>query len=175
MFFVFYIIPIIFIIISIFISLTQNQKLTVYPLLDIFLKKEQFSNISENPYSNLVFVNASNRGQNFLFSFKSNSYMYSLLDIDTIYEKAQKDHIRNIILLTRISLPENISNKLKEYNIQVCDYNKLISLAYSSEPNSILQTSNTSDDTCKIEANQFDPIQKPKSFLENLFSKPDQL
>ena len=51
--------------------------------------------------------------------------------------------------------------------------------ANSSHNYSVLRTSDTSDDTCTIDNDSFDPIQeetlKPHSLFSGLFDKPDHL
>lgn len=176
--FIFAIVYIIFILLIFFIVsyvLIKNQNSFLSPKLDLLFKKEHFSNISKQYTSNIAFISASNRGDNYLFAFKRTSYPYSSFDITAIYEKAQKDHIHNIILLTKTTLSKNILDKTKEYDIQVWDSNKLDSLIFTTESTSILQTSDTSDDNCTIDSEQVDAIQEPKSFLENLLEKPTRL
>ena len=68
----------------------------------------------------------------------------------------------------------DLLNKIESYDIQIWDYSKLTSLINSSSA-SILQTSDTSNDKCKIDKNQYDPIQEPESFINKFFKKPDQL
>ena len=75
--------------------------------------------------------------------------------------------------------------KIREYNIDVWDAQKLSALATeqssatSSHKYSVLKTSDTSDDKCHIDTNSFDPIQeeslKPHSLFSGLFDKPDHL
>ena len=174
-FFIFYIILAILILSIISYTLIKNQNSFLYPKLDMLFKKEHFSNISKELTSTMNFISASNRGDNYLFAIKRTSYPCSLFDITAIYEKAQKDHIHNVILLTKTTLSKNILDKLKEYDIQVWDNNKLDSLIFTTESTSILQTSDTSDDNCHIEPEQIDAIQEPKSFLENFLEKPSKL
>lgn len=80
-----------------------------------------------------------------------------------------------MILHSNNAINNNLLEKIKEYNIQIWDNKKIDSLISSPSTSSILQTSNTSDDTCKIDNNQFEPIQEPTSFWKNLFKKPDRL
>ena len=170
-----YIIFILFIFLIVLCVAMNNQTSSLSNKLNMFFQKESFSNISKELTSTMNFISASNRGDNYLFAFKRTTYPYSLFDITSIYEKAQKDHIHNVILLTKATLQKNILDKLKEYDIQVWDNNKLDSLIFTTESTSILQTSDTSDDNCTIETNQVDAIQEPKSFLENFLEKPTRL
>lgn len=170
-----YIIFVLFIFLIVCYAVMNSQNSSLSNKLNILFQKESFSNVSKELTSNMNFISASNRGDNYLFVFKRTSYPYSLFDITAIYEKAQKNHIHNVILLSKTSLSKNILDKLKEYDIQVWDNNKLDSLIFTTESTSILQTSDTSDDNCTIDSEQVDAIQEPKSFLENLFTKPTRL
>ena len=158
------------------LKIFENQQLNGNNL-DTLFKIQNFHNIT-NDYSvpGLLLIKANSHGENYLFAKKTNRVQFSLMDINMIYDKAQKEHIHNIIILQSAYTFSNILlEKIKEYDIQIWDQHKINSLIYSPNSNSILPTSNTSDDTCKIDTNQFDPIQKPRSFLENMLKKPDRL
>lgn len=152
----------------------QNSSITEYKLNTLF-KVQHFSNIKrDSTIPGMLLITADSRGENYLFAKKI--IPFSIIDINTIYEKAQKDHIHNIVILhSNNAINNNLLEKIKEYNIQIWDNKKIDSLITSPSTSSILQTSNTSDDTCKIDNNQFEPIQEPTSFWKNLFKKPDRL
>jgi len=155
----------------------QNQLLNSNTLNTLF-KTQNFHNIIKNTsIPGLLLVEASSHGENYLFAKKNNMIQFSIMDINKIYEQAKKDHIHNIIILPSAysSFSNTMLNKIKEYNIQIWDQNKINSLISSPSTHSILATSDTSDDTCKIDKNQFDPIQEPHSFWKNIFKKPDRL
>ena len=145
--------------------------------LDTLFKVQNFHNISKDTsLPGILIIKASSHGENYLFAKKTNVPQFSLMDINIIYDKAQKDHIHNIILLHQpILLSKILLDKIKEYNIKIWDENKVNSLISSPATHSILSTSDTSDDTCKIDKNEFNPIQEPTSFLQNIFKKPDRL
>ena len=66
-----------------------------------------------------------------MFAIKNNSISFSLNDINTIYEKAERLHIHNRIIITDfpISSSSTISEKLQEYGIEVWNRNKLKNIA----------------------------------------------
>lgn len=169
----------IFLLFYIPISTITNRKNTniISNSIDTLFKIQNFHNIrKDNSFPGLSLIYADSSGENYLFAQKTSMIPFSIMDIHTLYEQAQKSHIHNIIVLQlTASLPNNILNKLKEYNIQIWDQNKINSLIYSPNTSSILSTSDTSDDTCKIDKNQFNPIQEPHSFLKSIFKKPDRL
>ncbi len=145
--------------------------------LNTLFEAQNFHNIlNDSSIPGLLLIKASSHGENYLFAQKTNMLQFSVIDINLIYEKAQKEHIHNIILLKSYHTFSNLLlEKIKEYNIEIWDQNKINSLILSPTTNSILSTSDTSDDTCKIDTNQFNPIQEPNSFLKNIFKKPDRL
>lgn len=154
----------------------QNQNINPNTLNTLF-EVQNFHNIlNDNSIPGISLIKASSHGENYLFAKKNNMLQFSIIDINIIYEKAQKEHIHNIILLNQYHTFSNLLlEKIKEYNIQIWDQNKINSLISSPRTNNVLSTSNTTDDTCIIDKNQFDPIQEPHSFLENIFKKPDRL
>ena len=152
----------------------QNNN-SINSKLNTLFEVQHFSNISKETLSNgISLIYANTHGENYLFALKNNSSYFSISDIIFLYEKAQKDHIHNVVVLLNSS-NNSILNKAKEYNIQIWDNKKLDSLISLSKTTNILQTSDTSDDTCKIDTNSFEPIQEPNSFFKNLFKKPNRL
>lgn len=137
---------------------------------------QYFSNMSQDTsIPGLTLFTGNAKGENHLFATKNTSSQFTSADIDRIYEKGKQEHIHNIIIYTSyISVPDNLLSKIKEYNIQIWDNKKLFSLI-NNPTTSILQTSNTSDDTCKIDTNSFEPIQNPQSTWKSFFKKPDRL
>ena len=113
---------------------------------------------------------------------------FSVNDIEKLYSIAQGLHIHTVVIATKapITTTNSIYRKIREYGIDVWDLPKLTVLATaqtsSETPNSysVLKTSDTSDDHCKIDPSSFDPIQderaaKTNSLFSGLFSKPDRL
>lgn len=158
-----------------------------YSLLNKVFLMQQFSNIS-NVYStsSLSIIRADNNGENYVFGVKKDGTLFNVRDIEKIYEIAQGLHVHTIVIAvkTPITNTNSIYRKIKEYNIDVWDSQKLTALATeessatSSHKYSTLKTSDTSDDTCHIDTNSFDPIQehsKPESLFSGLFRKPDHL
>lgn len=177
-------------IIYLFYSRIKNLLSTSYSLLNRALEVQQFSNVS-NVYSssNLSIIRADNAGENYIFGVKPNNSLFTTIDIDRIYEFSQNLHIHSIVIATTTPIPEKttVFNKIKYYGIEIWDASKLtalakeISSANSSHTYSVLKTSDTSDDTCTIDSDSFDPIQEvKKTKITNLFSnlfnnKPDRL
>ena len=159
-----------------------------YALLNKIFLVQQFSNIS-NVYStsSLSIIRADKSGENYIFGVKKDASLFSARDIEKIYAIAHGLHTHTIVLAVKepISKTNSIYRKIIEYKIDVWDIQKLSALASeqssanSSHHYSVLKTSNTSDDTCKIDKNSFDPIQeeslKPRSLFSGLFDKPDHL
>ena len=162
---------------------------SAYSLLLRALTMQGFSNIS-NVYSNstLAIIRADAKGQNYLFGARKDAMNFSVSDIEKIYSIAQGLHIHTAVIATKnpISNTNSIYRKIKEYNIEIWDLAKLTALATdkssatASHSYSILKTSDTSDDHCKIDPSSFNPIQdekaaKTSSLFSGLFSKPDRL
>ena len=161
---------------------------STYSLLNRVFLVQQFSNIS-NVYStsSLSIIRADNSGENYVFGVKKDGTLFTVRDIEKIYAIAQGLHVHTIVIAvkTPITTTNSIYRKIREYNIDVWDAQKLAALASeqssanSSHKYSVLRTSDTSDDTCKIDTNSFDPIQeetlKPHSLFSGLFDKPDHL
>lgn len=152
------------------------------------LKNQQFSNIKTLSNSNnLSLITADSHGENYLFALKLNSISFGATEIDTIYDKATKFHIHNVVIINKDAiLPTSpLGKKIASYEFELWNYAKLISLARNSNNSSstytksVLRTSNTSYDKCKIDNNPVDPIQsgssKSHSLLGNLFQKPNRL
>ena len=162
---------------------------SAYSLLYKVFTVQQFSNIS-NVYStsSLAIIRADNSGENYLFGVKKDASIFSIQDIEKIYAIAQGLHIHSVVIVTKtpITTTSSIYRKVREYGIDVWGIEKLnalsseMSSANSSHSYSVLKTSDTSDDTCKIDSSSFDPIQderavKTQSLFSGLFSKPDHL
>lgn len=168
---------VIFIIYIISKKAINSQIVSSNKLNDLFEAQNFHSITKDLSIPGILLISASSHGDNYLFAQKNNMNQFSTMDITTIYEKAQKFHIHNIVLLTpsSVSFSNHLLKKIKEYNIQIWDNNKIDSLIYSAHTTSVLSTSDTSDDKCKITPDSFEPIQEPTSLWKNLFSKPDRL
>ena len=161
---------------------------SAYSLLNKVFLVQHFSNIS-NVYStsSLSIIRADKSGENYIFGVKKDGTLFTVRDIEKIYAIAQGLHVHTIVIAvkTPITNTNSIYRKIREYNIDVWDAQKLSALATekssatSSHKYSVLKTSDTSDDTCKIDKNSFDPIQeetlKPHSLFSGLFDRPDHL
>lgn len=157
-------------------------------LLKEVFKIQGFSNI-EIAYSSksLEIIKADKSSENYLFEVKKDTSSFTMNNIQSFYEYAQKKHIHRIILVT-YSPVENTSpiyKLVKEYDMDVWDYNKLLKLCIKFDATSdteysvsVLSTSDTSDDTC-TQDDSFDPIQdenpKTNSIFSGLFNKTDRL
>jgi len=158
-------------------------------LLNKALQTQQFSNIKTISNSNnLSLITADSHGENYLFALKPNYMPYSSTELDSIYDKANKIHIHNVVLINKDAvLPSSgLGKKIVEYKFEVWSLTKLISLARTTSTNtnstytkSVLRTSDTSYDKCKIDNTPVDPIQhgpsKSHSILSNPFRKPNRL
>lgn len=209
---------IVFFLIIIYIVFKRTNTLSgtkTLTLLNKALRNQEFTNIKTiftSPAMN--FVTGDANGENFIFAFKNNNIQFNINELTTLYEKAQKMHIHNIVIInsSKAGFSNMIQQKISDYNIEVWDLNKLSSLAlanngaidsssfnnsaysttasyatrtshtanipHASNANSVLRTSNTSDDKCKIDTNSYDPIQEASnksSFFSNLFKKPERL
>lgn len=182
--FLFFIIIVCFFIVSLCTPNTSTKN-SISNLFISVLKNKQFSNIHKTYIdSNIVIYQADNDGENFIFLLKNNSMPLSLKDIEFFYEKAVKFHIHNKVVVTSlINDSSPIYKKIREYEIDIWDTNKLQNLSKSKNnsisSSSILKTSDTSNDTCKIDPYQNNPIQNGKSNTHSLLSifgnKPDRL
>lgn len=161
---------------------------SAYSLLNRVFLVQEFSNIS-NVYStsSLSIIRADKSGENYVFAVKKDATLFTVRDIEKVYAIAQGLHIHTIVIAVKapITNTNSIYRKIREYNIDVWDIQKLTALASeassatSSHNYSVLRTSDTSDDKCHIDKNSFDPIQektlKPHSLFSGLFDKPDHL
>lgn len=171
----------------VYISVKGNLS-SPYSLLNRVFLTQEFSNIS-NVYSTsaLSIIRADKSGENYIFGVKKDASLFTVRDIEKIYAIAHGLHIHTIVLAVKapITSSNSMYRKIREYKIDVWDAQKLSALASeqssanSSHSYSVLKTSDTSDDTCKIDNNSFDPIQeetlKPHSLFSGLFDKPDHL
>lgn len=167
----------IFILYILYKNFSQKQNIPLNKL-NLLFKSQNFHSITKDlSHPGLLLISASSHGENYLFAQKNNMSQFSTTDINTIYDKAQKSHIHNIVVLTSSSstFSTTLLEKINSYNIQIWDNNKINSLIYSSNSKSVLSTSDISDDKCKIDTNSFEPIQEPTSFWKNFFNKPDRL
>lgn len=166
---------------------SMNTAGTTYSLFNSALTGANFSNIKKI-YSdiNITLFQADDDGENFIFALKNNSTQPSMLDFQTLYEKAQKLHIHNKVFVSNYPVGNTslLYKKLKELGIVIWDNNKLYSLANSTvstnskNTSSVLTTSDTSDDDCEIDDEPFNPIQDGNSVhsLLSLFgNKPEHL
>lgn len=184
----------IFFIIFIILIFNKSKNITsarVYPLLNSSLKAQQFTNIKTIYTSQgMNIITGDANGENFMFAFKNNNIQFTVNELTTLYEKSQKMHIHNVVIINSLKIAFNnmAQQKITDYNFDVWDLAKLTSLAgvnntksaaHVSNSNSILRTSNTSDDKCKIDTNSFNPIQedvdRKNSWFSNLFKKPERL
>ena len=159
-----------------------------YNLLYRVFTTQQFSNIS-NVYSTsrLLIIRADKSGENYIFGVKKDNSLFTVNDLEKLYSIAQGLHVHTIVIATAqpITSTNSIYRRIREYRIDVWDAKKLAALAAeessatSSHNYSVLKTVDTSDDTCKIDTNSFDPIQestlKPHSLFSGLFDRPDRL
>lgn len=168
------------------ISSTSNYS-TPSLLKEVF-EIQGFSNI-KYVYSNanLEIIKADKSGENYLFGVRKDSKGFTSNNINGLYEYAQKAHIHTVVIATYspIGTTSPIYRLIREYGIDVWDYNKLLNLCTRFDATtdteyttSILSTSDTSDDTCPQDAS-FNPIQdvhpKTTSIFSGLFNKPDRL
>lgn len=139
--------------------------------------RSKFSNVSI-PYSDssLTLCRGDKSGENFLFAIKNSLSPFSLQDVEKLYEKAEKLHIHNKILITDFPIDNTIitPKKLKEYEIDIWNSKKLASISTpntsSTYDSSALKTSDTSDDDCYIEEDLNDPIQDGTFHTHSIFS-----
>lgn len=149
--------------------------------LNKILNAQQFSNIKLLlSTSSFNLTTADSHGENYLFATKNNGTTFSLNDIESIYEKAKKFHIHNVVILTSQDTNSStpLNRKIREYEFEVWNSAKIKSLLAnsnnSSYTKSVLRTSNTSYDKCKIDNTPVDPIQSGSSKSHSLFTNPFQ-
>ena len=166
-------------------SVTAN---TPGQLLSKVFKAQGFSNLKTiYYYSNLNIVRADAKGENYLFAYRNDIYIPSVTDIIKLHDFAKKLHIHSVVLVSYNPIPNTHPSyrKVREYNIDVWDASKMMHLsrAFDAETQTntthhILKTSDTSDDTCEIDASSYDPIQETpvsSNIFSGLFNKPDRL
>lgn len=164
----------------------QNSKSLLYQVFNV----KKFSNIKEVGYdADIVYIRADGKGENFLFVVKNNSTGITINQINKIKLKAQQLHVHNIIFVTNSMSDLNLMRELKTRNIKVWDNETLKSflipnlgtdsIVENVTKPTILSTSDTSNDTCKIDHSSYDPIQegehKVGSIFSGLFDKPERL
>lgn len=164
----------------------SNPKALLYKMFNT----QKFSNIKEIAYEgDSVFIRADGKGENFLFVVKNNPTGVNSNLINKIKATAQQFHIHNIIFVTSVLTDINIVRTLKTNNIKYWDIATLKSFSTPTLENdnsyiniakqTILQTSDVSNDKCKIDASSYDPIQegdyKTGSIFSGLFDKPERL
>jgi len=178
------VIIVLFIIFTVFkkMGINFSDMTSTFSLLNKALKTQQFSNIKTISSSNsLTLITADSHGENYLFALKSNYMPYSSTELDSIYDRANKFHIHNVVIINKDTvLPSSqLGKKIVEYKFEVWSLTKLISLARTTSTNanststkSVLRTSDTSYDKCKIDNTPVDPIQRGSSKTHSLFSNP---
>lgn len=180
----------IFIIIIIYVCVkkSRNLKNNNMALFYEVIKSQGFSNVKTiYNESNYVCLKADLHGENFLFEVKNNLTPVGVTEINKLYHTAKSYHIHNCILVfSNNQINSEVMRKIEDYNIQLWDTKKLQSLLDiqttdikgNTYKQSVLQTSNTSDDKCKIESS-YEPIQDytnmKHSVFGSLFNKPDRL
>ena len=159
--------------------------------VDSLLRKvfvsQRFTNICTiSSQGEMKMIRADANGENYLFVYKLAYHEYSAHDIETIKTVAGNLHIHSVVIATFVPVSSNyiVEKMIKASNISVWDYEKLYALTKvtdssvsQSEPEYILKTSDTSDDTCAIDMDPNDPIQDGSSagFLSKLFDRPTRL
>lgn len=161
-------------------------------LLNRALKNQQFYNIKTIfSDSQMLLIQADTHGENYLFALNNSLSSLNNNLLTSIYEKSQKFHIHNVVIV--VSSIKNCTSqfiaKAENYGFELWDTNKLISLSIKSDVSlssnddfsytkSVLKTSDISNDNCIIDTSDQDPIQsysKAHSFLGRIFNKPDKL
>ena len=188
----FFALPFIFFIFFIIVIMYLSTASTpTYSLLQKVFVAKRFSNISTiYSYNNFYIIKADAKGENYIFGVKKTNSFFTFSEISKLYDYAQKNHIHSIVLVnySPITPSDSIYKKIKEYGIDVWDIQKLLSLSEVNTPNSsnnsitnnhsILKTSDTSNDKCKIEKSSFNPIQDgtlSEGLFSKLFDKPTRL
>lgn len=174
----------IFIIIFIFNLASSNNIKRYFSMYSRYL-----SNV-ELLYSegSILLYTADKSGENFIFAVKNDATPITTKEVTLLYEKAEKYHIHNRILITDtpIDTSSPVYRKLVEYRLDVWNSSKLRELINSEVRSgtvmataSALKTSDTSNDTCDIEEEANDPIQDGTLHTHGIFSflgnKPDKL
>ena len=175
---------IIFIIYIIAKKNSDNLPIGLGTMLDKALKNQQFSNIQTiQTNSSYSLISADTHGENYLFALKKSDF-FNANDLKNIYDKSKNEHFHNtVVVCTQNFLQSSLMfKKIKEYNFEVWDLSKLISLSKTSTKEtttkSVLRTSDTSLDNCDIDI-PVDPIKhgpsNSHSILTNPFRKPNRL
>ena len=143
--------------------------------------KKYFSNLQMVlNTSNITLYKGDKSGENFLIAVKYSSTPTSNLELAKVYEISEKFHIHNKILLSNENIASNpsLDKKLREYDIRVLNSSSFQKLINNSESLSVLETSDTSDDTCDIDEST-SPIKYEKFNVHSILSffrnKPDRL
>lgn len=112
----------------------------------------------------LILYKGDRSGENFLVAVKPNYLAFSILDLSKIYDTSEKYHIHNKILLSdgKLGSNQSVAKKLKEYEIRVLNHTEFEKIISNSDSFSILKTSDTSDDNCRI-----DKADSPIKYVEN--------
>lgn len=171
-----------------YVSKSTASATSTVQLLSKVFKAQGFANQKTVYYSsNLNIIRADANGENYLFAYRNDSYIPTTTDISKLHDLAQKLHIHSTVLVSYTPIPNTHPSyrKVREYNIDVWDYSKLLALTKTFDATKptetthhILRTSNTSDDTCKIDTSSYDPIQEnpiSETIFSGLFNKPDRL
>lgn len=164
----------------------QNSKSLLYQVFNA----KKFSNIKEVGYeADMLYIRADGKGENFLFAVKNNAIGITSNQINNIKRKAEKYHVHNIVFVTNTINDLNIIRELKINNIKVWDNATLKafltpnldteSIIEKAPKPTVLSTSDTSNDTCKIDKYSYNPIQegenKVGTIFSGLFDKPERL
>lgn len=176
---------------------TNYSKNNIIRILDNALKNNGFTEkrtFVVNSYYKLF--RSDSKGENYIFAICNETARFLIPDIISINEEAKKVHIHNVVIINqmRTPYPEKVERKIKEYGMELWDLNKLTTMSkvkkisdisdrnsYDNNDTyikSVLKTSDTSDDKCKIDIDSYDPIQdysEKKSILDKLFRKTDKL
>ena len=154
------------------------------PKKDFFNEKKLIMNFSnvEKLYttSTMNIYKGDKSGENFLLAIKLPYKTISNLDLSTIYDIAEKNHLHNKILISNenISSNPNLSKELKKYDIRILNSFDFQRMVIGLGSSSILTTSDTSDDDCDIDEPN-NPIKYERSDSNSIFSifrnKPDRL
>ena len=183
------IIFIIFLLIYFVVYLLKSSALTTPgKLLTQVFSAQGFTNLKTVYYNSaLTIVRANAKGENYLFAYRNDTLIQSPIEVMRLHDYAKKLHIHSAVLISYnpISSSHPSYKKVREYNIDVWDATKMMKLCQTFDAanstaitHHILKTSDTSDDTCKIDTNSFDPIQEnpaSSNIFSGLFHKPDHL
>ena len=176
MFMMFIYLFIMFIVIIKFINTVREKSLPNQQKLMM-----NFSNVQKLfTTSTMTIYKGDRSGENFLLAIKFPYKPISKLDLSTIYDIAEKNHLHNKILISNenVSSNPNLNKELKKYDIRIVNSLDFQKNMGSSNSSSILTTSDTSDDHCNIDEPN-NPIKYINSDSKGIFSifrnKPDRL